>query len=113
MKCSRSSRQDDKKSVMCAGRFIAKLSTGTSLAFRKWVKLRHNLEALQSQKGVCCHIDVLSSFSLVGGTAACVQMRSAVTPKGHPWPRPISLVLPPPNFKSHWILESEKIQKTP
>lgn len=66
------------ESVVCAGRFIIKLSTGTSLAFRKWVKIRPNLEALQSQKRACRHVDVLSSFPLVGGIAACIQTRSAV-----------------------------------
>lgn len=41
-----------KRRVMCVERFIVKLSTGTSLASREWFKIRHNLEAFQSQKGV-------------------------------------------------------------
>lgn len=44
---------------MCAERFIVKLSTGTSLASRKWSKIRHNLEAFYSQKEVCHSVDVL------------------------------------------------------
>ena len=61
LKCSRSPHRDGKEKELCVERLIVKLSTGNSLAYRRWFKFRHNLEAFQSQKGVCHHIDAPSS----------------------------------------------------
>lgn len=48
-----------------AERLIIKLSTGTSLASIKHFKIRSNLEVFQSQEGMLCHMNVLSSCYFV------------------------------------------------
>ena len=78
LKCSHSPHRDDKEEL-CVERLIVKLSTGNSLACRKLFKFRHNLEAFQSQKGVCHHVDVpASSYLWWSYTGTYIQAESTV-----------------------------------
>lgn len=83
----------DDKEELCAERLIVKLSTGNSLACRKWFKFRHNLEAFRAKKECVIMLTFPpSSLPLVELHWNYIQAESTVILKGCTWLSPLCRV---------------------